>query len=211
MKIAHVIALSAALAMSLSACGSQPESGSSSQPAQSAQSSTPQVPAPADPVKDYMSANFSGEYDVISTSTRSEVRVYGLSREDVEALVESLDGITENISVSDYSVEGSSILYTYQNGKLTYDADNTEDFSIQGNGAVTMEIYQKIKNGMTYNEVVNLIGADGTPVVSVGDGEFQTESYSWPGENSEYSSASVTFQGGVVAGKLQIGLDQDWG
>lgn len=206
MKIAHVIALSAALAMSLSACGNQLESSSSS-----AQSSTPQVSAPADPVKDYMSANFSGEYDVISTSTRSEVRVYGLSREDVEALVESLDGITENISVSDYSVEGSSILYTYQNGKLTYDADSTEDFSIQGNGAVTMEIYQKIKNGMTYNEVVNLIGADGKPVVSAGDGEYKTECYEWPGDSGDYSSVDVTFQGGVVAGKLQIGLDQDWG
>lgn len=206
MKFAHVIALSAALAISLSACGNQPESSSSS-----AQSSTPQVSAPADPVKDYMSANFSGEYDVISTSTRSEVRVYGLSREDVEALVESLDGITENISVSDYSVEGSSILYTYQNGKLTYDADNTEDFSIQGNGAVTMEIYQKIKNGMTYNEVVNLIGADGKPVVSAGDGEYKTECYEWPGDSGGYSSVDVTFQGGVVAGKLQIGLDQDCG
>lgn len=204
------MSLSATVLIILSACGDNSESQQSVQSA-SAQSTAQSIMQPEEveqnPVKDYMDSNFDGKCDVITTDTRTDVRVYGLSKEDAESLVADIDGLAENISVSDYSADGSTIQYTYQNGKLTYDAENVKDYSIQGGGTVSMELYKKIKNGMTYNEVVNLIGADGKPVVSVGDGEYKTECYEWPGDSGDYSSVDVTFQGGVVAGKLQIGLE----
>lgn len=204
------LSLSATVLIILSACGNNSESQQSVQSA-SAQSTAQSIMQPEEveqnPVKDYMDSNFDGKCDVITTDTRTDVRVYGLSKEDAESLVADIDGLAENISVSDYSADGSTIQYTYQNGKLTYDAENVKDYSIQGGGTVSMELYKKIKNGMTYNEVVNLIGADGKPVVSAGDGEYKTECYEWPGDSGDYSSVDVTFQGGVVAGKLQIGLE----
>lgn len=204
------LSLSAAILITLTACSnnSEPQLSAQSASAQFAtQSALQPEEADSNPVKDYMGSNFDGKCDVITTSSRTDVRVYGLSKEDTESLVANIDGLAENISVSDYSADGSTIQYTYQNGKLTYDAENVKDYSIQGGGTVSMELYQKIKNGMTYNEVVNLIGADGKPVVSAGDGEYKTECYEWPGDSGDYSSVDVTFQGGVVAGKLQIGLE----
>lgn len=206
MKRILTVALSAVLSIFLSACGGKTES---TQPNAEMHSEQP-VSAQQNPVKDYMESNFDGEYDVILTDTRTEVRVYGLSKEDTQSLAISLRDLAETVSVSDYSTENSTILYTYQNGELAYDANDTEKYELRGDGTVTMEIYRKIKIGMTYNEVVNLIGADGTPLLSAGEGEYGFESYDWPGANSEYSSASITFQDGVVSAKIQIGLDQDW-
>lgn len=204
------MSLSATVLIILSACGDNSEPQQSAQSAStqsSAQSIQQSEEAESNPVKDYMDSSFDGEYDVITTDARTDVRVYGLSKEDTESLVANIDGLAENISVSDYTEDGSTIQYTYQNGKMVYDSSNVAKREIQGDGTVTMELYQKIKNGMTYNEVVNLIGADGKPVVSVGDGEYKTECYEWSGDSGDYSSVDVTFQGGVVAGKLQIGLE----
>lgn len=204
------LSLSASVLINLSACGNNSEPQQSAQSAStqsSAQSIQQSEEAESNPVKDYMDSSFDGEYDVITTDARTDVRVYGLSKEDTESLVANIDGLAENISVSDYTEDGSTIQYTYQNGKMVYDSSNVAKREIQGDGTVTMELYQKIKNGMTYNEVVNLIGADGKPVVSVGDGEYKTECYEWPGDSGDCSSVDVTFQGGVVAGKLQIGLE----
>ena len=69
----------------------------------------------------------------------------------------------------------------------------------------TMDAFNQIENGMTYDQVVEIIG---------GEGELMSESeiagismaiYTWDG-NSAFSSCQVTFQDGVVTSKSQYGL-----
>lgn len=72
---------------------------------------------------------------------------------------------------------------------------------------ITAEKFNAIESGMTYDEVVNIVGSDGelSSQVDIGGDEYKTEIYVWygvvPGSN-----ANVTFQGGKVVAKAQIGL-----
>lgn len=72
---------------------------------------------------------------------------------------------------------------------------------------ITIEEFNEIETGMTYDEVVKIIGSEGelTSQVDIGEYEFRTELYVWygltPGAN-----ANVTFQGGKVVAKAQFGL-----
>lgn len=72
---------------------------------------------------------------------------------------------------------------------------------------ITAEKFNRIESGMTYDEVVNIVGSDGELLsqADVGGDEYKTEMYVWygvvPGSN-----ANVTFQGGKVVAKAQFGL-----
>lgn len=70
---------------------------------------------------------------------------------------------------------------------------------------LTLENYNRIETGMTYDMVVALLGAPGEVQmeVDVGAPEFKTVNYQW-GAGFEY--CAITFQGGKVAMKMQIGL-----
>ena len=62
---------------------------------------------------------------------------------------------------------------------------------------------------MTYKEVCEIVGGEGTLGSSVdldmGD-EYKTEIYQWTGNGSIGANANVTFQGGKVVSKAQVGL-----
>lgn len=70
---------------------------------------------------------------------------------------------------------------------------------------LTLENYNRIETGMTYDMVVALLGAPGEVQmeVDVGMAEYKTVNYQW-GTGFEY--CAITFQGGKVAMKMQIGL-----
>lgn len=76
-------------------------------------------------------------------------------------------------------------------------------------GTISLEEFNSIENGMTYDQVVEIIGGEGVVQSEVGgEGEqFHTIMYSWDGETGFGANASVTFQGGVVESKAQFGLD----
>lgn len=78
---------------------------------------------------------------------------------------------------------------------------------------VTMQEFMDIKSGMTYSEVVNIIGFEGELTSQVDLGEIEildekldtnTEIYIW---KNVMSNATVVFQGGKVTSKSQIGLE----
>lgn len=72
---------------------------------------------------------------------------------------------------------------------------------------VTKEEFDKIETGMTYREVVEIIGFDGelNSQVDIGAGdEYKTEIYTWANKNG--SNMNATFQGDKVVSKAQIGL-----
>lgn len=72
---------------------------------------------------------------------------------------------------------------------------------------ITSEKFNAIESGMTYNEVVNIVGSDGelSSQVDIGGDEYKTEIYVWYGAVPG-SNANVTFQGGKVVAKAQLGL-----
>ena len=78
-------------------------------------------------------------------------------------------------------------------------------------GKINMEKFEKINSGMTYEEVVAIIGEKGelSSEVDMGIGsDFVTQIYTWQGEGILLrGNANITFQGGKVVAKAQFGLD----
>lgn len=74
---------------------------------------------------------------------------------------------------------------------------------------ISMTEFNKIKTGMTYYEVVEIIGVNGELMseVDIGEPEYATKIYTWEGNGYIGSNANVTFQGGKVISKAQIGLE----
>lgn len=74
---------------------------------------------------------------------------------------------------------------------------------------ITLEKFNKIKSGMTYNEVVDIIGEEGTILSETDimqDEQYKTTVYYWYASNG-IANANVTFQGGKVISKAQLGLE----
>jgi len=73
---------------------------------------------------------------------------------------------------------------------------------------ITLEKFNKIETGMSYEQVVEIIGEEGTTLseTNISNNEkYHTVIYSWKAENG-IANANVTFQGGKVISKAQIGL-----
>ncbi len=69
---------------------------------------------------------------------------------------------------------------------------------------LTMEKYNQIKNGMTYKEVSDILGGEGTQQSSSGEGKYKVETYKWDGE--QYQFISVVFMGEKVYSKVQANV-----
>ena len=85
----------------------------------------------------------------------------------------------------------------------------TEADIINSEASISLEEFNKIETGMTYKEVCDIVGGEGTlgSSVDVGIGdEYKTEIYQWTGDGSIGANANVTFQAGKVISKAQIGL-----
>jgi hypothetical protein len=87
-------------------------------------------------------------------------------------------------------------------------ASNTSITTPEGKPAITVEKFNQVQKGMTYEEVKTLLGADGEKVVNEGaqstDSEYLT-TYRWYGQN-DGSVAVMSFLDGKLAAKTQIGL-----
>ena len=75
-------------------------------------------------------------------------------------------------------------------------------FTVLGDSKITMDEYNKIKTGMSYSKVVDIIGGEGKLSA---DG-YSTEIYTWKGRGSVGANALITFQNGKVVSKAQSGL-----
>ena len=69
---------------------------------------------------------------------------------------------------------------------------------------LTLDKYNQIKNGMTYREVVDIVGIEGTEVMSSGEGKYKVTSYQWKGENFEF--LTIVLMGDKVTSKTQANL-----
>lgn len=87
-------------------------------------------------------------------------------------------------------------------GGIVADIINTE-------ASISLEEFNEIETGMTYDEVCDIVGGEGTlgTSVDVGFGDaFKTEAYQWAGEGSIGAIVTITFRGGKVMSKAQVGL-----
>jgi len=82
---------------------------------------------------------------------------------------------------------------------------NSNTAATKGSGAeISLDKYNQIKNGMTLDEVQEIIGSDGSETSSGGEGKYRYATYKWDGGN--YSFIMVSFTGDKVTFKVQNGL-----
>lgn len=94
---------------------------------------------------------------------------------------------------------------TTNNGAETQTATNKDD------GKLTLAKFESISNGMTYDEVIAIIGSEGTIMSEVGvKGEaYYTVTYQYDGDKVKGdlgANAILLFQDGKLNTKSQIGL-----
>jgi len=70
--------------------------------------------------------------------------------------------------------------------------------------ALSMEKYNKIKNGMSYKQVAEILGGEGTETMSSGEGKYKVTSYKWEGENFQF--ITCVFMGDKMTSKVQANL-----
>ncbi|WP_346206778.1 DUF3862 domain-containing protein [Caldifermentibacillus hisashii] len=73
---------------------------------------------------------------------------------------------------------------------------------------VTLDQFNQLQNGMTYEEVTQLLGGEGEILSETGDKgtEFYTVIYSYPGKGDLGANVTLTFQGDKLQNKSQFGL-----
>lgn len=83
----------------------------------------------------------------------------------------------------------------------------TEEPAEEKTGVLNSEKFDQIKSGMTYEEVVKVIGSEGQVMSETGDPgtEFHTVIYEWETDGF-MSSANITFQGNKMMNKAQVGV-----
>ena len=71
---------------------------------------------------------------------------------------------------------------------------------------ITLDEFTRIETGMTYEEVVNIIGCEGELGSEVSVSDITSELYVWYGADG-ISNANVTFSNNKVMAKAQVGLE----
>lgn len=71
---------------------------------------------------------------------------------------------------------------------------------------ITLDEFNSIETGMTYDEVVEIIGSSGTISSEVEIAGTKTMIVTWYGNGVAGSNANVTFINNTVNGKAQVGL-----
>ncbi len=70
---------------------------------------------------------------------------------------------------------------------------------------ITLAKFNKLQNGMTYEEVVNILGVKGDLTTESGSGNYIIKMYSWVVDGTG-SNMNCTFENGKLSAKGQIGL-----
>ena len=73
---------------------------------------------------------------------------------------------------------------------------------------ITKAEFDQIQNGMTYEQVVQIIGSEGEVMSESGQkgDQYYTVMYTWEGESGFGANANAMFQGGKMVNKAQFGL-----
>lgn len=135
----------------------------------------------------------------------------GMSYEDVVGIIGSEGELASSSSIA--GVENTTYTWKsdgwgiatvmFQDGSVV----NKSQAGVSGSSTtqVTMEAFNKVENGMSYEQVVEVLGGEGELMSETELAGMKMSIYTWDG-NSTFSSCQITFQDGAVTSKSQYGL-----
>ena len=88
----------------------------------------------------------------------------------------------------------------------TNDIEDSEASIQENNEYITLDEFNAIETGMTYEEVVAIVGSEGTVMSEASVGDVTTTMYYWYADNG-IANANVTISDGKVFAKAQVGLE----
>ena len=96
-----------------------------------------------------------------------------------------------------------------ENSQIENDTQEQELEPPKNDPKISLDEFNQIQTGMTYQQVVDIIGSEGTVLseTDIGGAEYKTTIYTWEGFGSFGANANITIQGGKVVSKAQFGLD----
>lgn len=85
---------------------------------------------------------------------------------------------------------------------------NSEPTGAANSVKISKAEFDKIENGMTYEEIVKIVGGEGELTVESGKKgeELHTAAYQYEGEGSKGANVQLMFQGDKLITKAQNGL-----
>lgn len=101
-------------------------------------------------------------------------------------------------------------LLTVLDGHPTFNAFEKSEMSQDNPGTISLEEFNAISSGMSYDEVFKIVGSRGEVLSESGSelgDAYHTITFSWVGEGTLGANANVMFQGGKVISKAQFGLE----
>lgn len=227
------------IALIISACNSSQMQSPSPSPGETVEPTAPDIPevnvsaSDTDELKQAVAEGLSAFYSdeevssITIVNSKIEVTILADFSVDDEPPAE-WDSICENAQNASNSLqeiaaeydfdngalylrnESENILLTVLKGRILFSAYETYEYSGNNPPTISLEEFNAIRTGMTYQEVYDIIGSQGQVLseVDLGMGdEYYTVVRQWDGEGSLGANANITFQGGKVTAKAQFGLE----
>lgn len=104
---------------------------------------------------------------------------------------------------------GANAMLTFQGGKLQSKAQAGVGDGSKSDVTITIDEFNQIENGMTTEQVFEIIGGEGELTSQTGEegSQYHTVTYTYYGENGMGANAILMFQGGKLNSKSQFGLE----
>lgn len=161
---------------------------------------------PSDSVSNVRVSDAQAEIFIKNSATSLDFGEMELTAQQASTLIQ--DSLAPRNAVVYIQDDAGNNLLTIINGKTTYNAGADNTASGQNQPTITLEEFNAIQEGMTYQEVTDIVGSSGELIseTDIGVPEYYTQMRSWDGEGELGANANVIFQGGVVTSKSQFGL-----
>lgn len=169
--------------------------------------------SPSDSTSDTNQGNSSNvELDTTNNLTPEKFNSidFDMSYDDVVALIGEDGEPVSEATVGDVTTSIYQWGDGFENFNVTFQNDKVigkaQAGIIVSSTEVTLDMYNTIKNGMSYNDVVTAFGGEGAFLSNSKVMTMVTEIYMWPG-TSLGANCNITFQDGKVIAKAQFGLE----
>lgn len=195
-----IIVLSAMLAISATACGSSAGEKKETKPDTTEAKEETKEPETTPPAEEPTKTDNPIELISTGMSYKDVVKAFG-----VDGGLMSQNTVSgSNVSVWkwDYTDGSGYITVTTQDGIVTAKNDVRLNAATSN---ITLEIFNSITAGMSYEEVKNLIGSEGTLLSDTDLGGIKSTMYMWKSADG-LGNASIMFQNDAVVSGSQTGL-----
>lgn len=199
-KKIYVMLLTLCLGISATACGSS-ETPKETKKEEAVQQTPETTEAPTEAPTEEVT-KIDNPIDLISTGMTYEEVVAAFGVEGGKMSETTVSGSTVTVWSWNYTDGSGYITVTTQDGIVTAKNDVRVNTATSN---ITLEIFNQIQVGMTYEEVKELIGSDGTLMTDTNIGGIQSTMYMWKAADG-IGNASIMFQNGAVVSGSQTGL-----